>query len=344
MKIKSLNVEELSREMKRNKSIAIQELSETNPRLWVFRGERLIQLREQDPENAGLPENSDVYLVCEDNDMCQQHAEKLAANGRTVYYLAGGRLAWNQFFHTVIVGFDEQIKVWQIHRLAKGFLSYMIASGEQALIVDPSYHIDYYLGLAHREQTDIQCVVDTQIHRDHVSGGARLAAKTGSPYYVPSHKELKADSEPLEKQSDLSVGDARIEVIHFTPLSASDHTAIGLLINNRFLLSGGIPLRGQTFQTNVDNNQSLERSSRATMVLPSHARTLASVNEHGLVATTLGALTETGRTRATPITVAKPPVTGEDIYTINLTQEKIDLAQANELELGIDTGHTGDHH
>lgn len=336
MKIESLNVEELSREMKRNKSIVIQEIVSRHPRQWLFKGERLIRLREQHPGNPDFPEGSTIFLVCEDSNECQQYAEKIAAGGQTVRYLAGGHLAWNQYFHPVVIGFDEQVKVWQIHRLAQGFLSYMIASGERAMIVDPSYHIDYYLGLAHRERTDIKCVVDTQIHRDHVSGGARLAAKTGSPYYVPSHENLQADSRPLEKQSDLSLGAARIDVVHFEPLHANEKKSAGLLINNRFLLSGDAPLRGKSFQTNVDNNPNLQQTTDATMVLPSHVRHLSVVNDHGIVGTTLGALKNPGAALQTEkvVSVSEPDAT-KQIYTINLTQEKINLDQANELELGI---------
>lgn len=338
MKIKSLNVEELSREMKRNKTIAIQEVTERNPRQWLFQGERLTRLHEQNPREASFPDNADVCLVCEDSDLCQQLAGEIADNGWTVRYLAGGHLAWSQFYHPVVVGFDEQVKVWQIHRLSRGCLSYMIASGESAMIVDPCYHIDYYLGLAHAEKTDITCVVDTQIHRDHVSGAARLAAKTGSPYYVPSHEKLQADSRPLEEQSRLTLGDARIEVMVLPELSTQEEQSVGLLINEQFFLSGDHPLQNQSFRKRIEGNPSLRRASDSAIVLPAHVKDLALLNEHGIVAALLGelknarnAIPETGK----PIFVSDSRAFQEEIYDINLSQKKIDLDKATELELGL---------
>ena len=337
MHIKSLNVEELSREMKRNKLLVIQEVSEKKARQWLFQGERLTQLR-NNPQADLFPEGADIFLVCDDDGACQQYAAKVAERGFNVRYLAGGHLAWNQYYHPVLVGFDEQVKVWQIHRLANGYLSYMIAAGEKTLIVDPSYHIDYYLGFAHSKQTDIRCVVDTQVHRDHVSGGARLAAKTSSPYYIPSHDHLQAESEPLEQQHALSLGEAHIEVVVFSQDSDDATQKVGLLVNNQFLLTGDLPLRDSEFSRFITDHPTLKQASDATVVLPAHRRVRAVVNEHGIVATTLGELKKERRLNSATgrsITVQEQQVNEQEIYNINLTQKKIDLDKANELELGI---------
>lgn len=338
MTIKSLNVEELSREMKRNKTIAIQEVTDKNPRQWLFQGERLTGLREQSFKEASFPDHAEVFLVCEDSDLCQQVAADIANKGWTVRYLAGGHLAWSQFYHPVVVGLDEQVKVWQIHRLSRGCLSYMIVSGEKAMIVDPCYHIDFYLGLAHAEKTDIACVVDTKIHRDHLSGAARLAAKTGSPYYVPSHEKLQADCQPLEEQSNLSLGDARVDVIVLPELNRQDEQSVGLFINEKFFLSGDRPLQSDLFRQSLEGNPSLRAASDTVIVLPAHAIDLASVNEHGIVAALLGELKsahsaapETGK----PIFVSEPLAFQQEIYDINLSQKKINLDKATELELGL---------
>lgn len=337
MTIKSLNVEELSREMKRGKSIVIQEVKEKNARQWMFEGERLLTLREQQHQTAAFPDGATVFLVCEDDARCHQYAKKTAEKGFTVHYLAGGHLAWNQYYHAIVVGFDEQVKVWQIHRLAKGCLSYMIVSGE-AMIVDPSYHIDYFLGLAHREQTDIKCVVDTQIHRDHVSGGARLAAKTSSPYYVPFHKELQADLQPLEEQTSLPLGTAQIDVIPLASSEKEDERSFGLLINGRFLLSGDVPLHEPAFQEAISANPHLKQTTDAAIVLPAHTHTLNTLNDHGIVGTTLGDVKDDQspfHTQGSAISATMPRAVEQEIYQINLTQKDINLDKANELEMGI---------
>lgn len=341
MKVKSLNVEELTREMERDKTIVIQEVLQSQAsraRQWVFRGERLTELREQEPEHAHFLRNADIFLVCEDDSTCQQYAQKIAEPGRNVRYLAGGHLAWNQFYHPVVVGFDEQVKVWQIHRLAKGYLSYMITSGEEALIVDPSYHIDYYLGLAHAQHADIQCVVDTQIHRDHVSGGARLAAKTGSPYYVVPHEKLHAEHQTLTENTDLSFGNVRIDVMTFTKVNGQAKKSLAFLINEKYLLSGNLPLQEKEAQINIRQHPSVQQTPDTVLILPSHAAHLGAINQHGIVGTTLGELgniSEGSSHNGQTISVTEPRAVQEKIFEINLTQKRITLDQANELEMGL---------
>lgn len=337
MKIKSLNVEELSREMKRQRTIVIQEIADKNSRQWLFRGEQLKQLRKQNIKTASFPEGAEVFLVCEDSDVCQKYAADIADRGWTVRYLAGGHLAWSQFYHPVVVGFDEKVKIWQIHRLARGCLSYMIEAGEAALIVDPCYHIDYYLGLAHRERTDIQCVVDLHVHRDHVSGGARLAAKTNSPYYIPSHEQLKADSRPLEKQSSLPLKNTQIDIVPFPPINPHEELSVGLWINEKFLLTGDQPLRDDVFRESLTGNSHLRHASDSVIVLPAHTQRLDRINEHGLVAMTLGQVrgTHPEETGEQSIVTTRSSAPEPKIYEINLMQKEITLDRATELELGL---------
>lgn len=338
MTIESLSVEELSREMKRNKMIAIQEVTHHRPRQWLFQGERLTQLREQFPANADFPDGAEIFLVCHDSDTCQQYAERIANKGWTVRYLAGGHLAWNQFYHPVVVGFDEQVKVWQIHRLSRGCLSYMVTSGDEAMIVDPSYHIDYYLGLAHAENVDISCVVDTTVHRDHVSGAARLAAKTGSPYYVPSDERFQGESRPLEEQSTLPLGGTPIDVIVLPNINSQMDLSVGLFYGDRFFLSGDQPIRHEAFRRSVEAHSRMREASEETIVLPAHTGDIALVNEHGIVGALLGELKKDALSfpkSGISIDVRKPEAMQDEIVKINLTQEKIDLGTANELEMGI---------
>lgn len=327
MEIKSLNVEELSREMQDNKKIVVQEVRRPHARRWLFSGERLMDVREADTDDKDLPDDGEVFLVCEDNPDCHQVAEKLTERGLEIYYLNGGHLAWSQFYHPVVVGFDERVKVWQIHRLSKGCLSYMLISDGQAMIVDPSYHIDYYLGLAHREQVEITSVVDTQIHRDHVSGAARLAAKTNSRYYAPQHDQLQADYVPLD--SPLSFADTQVSILAFRQQrSQEEGESVGLWVNERFLLTGDQP---------ITSLSELQQVSAETFVLPAHASLVSRVNQHGIVSVTFGELQQeqpTASRQRQGISTMEPQALEQEIYEINLSQEQINLDKATELELG----------
>lgn len=337
MAIERLSVDELATGLKEGQFIVVQEVTRNKPRQWVFQGERLMRIEEQDAQGASFPKDAEIVLVGDD-DVCLGYARRLEKY--KVRYLAGGHLAWGQFYHAVDVGFDGQVKVWQIHRLAKGCLSYLAASGQEAVIIDPSYHIDYFLGLAHAQKTDIRSVIDTRIHRDHVSGGGRLADKTGSPYYVPAHENLDAKSHPLEEQDEIVLGEARMKVIPFDKTERDNVTSVGLLLNGRFLFSGDIDLAAdKDVLFNATDREIREQEDDPVLVLPAHARRLGRINEHGIVATTLGELqkgSDAVGERGKAIATTRPEVSEENIFEINLMQQQISLDRANDLELGLD--------
>lgn len=332
--MQNISVEELSRKLEGQRQIIIQEMMAQKPRQWVFEGERLKGVKEKSLQPEDLDQTDEVILVCDELKRCEELARSIDRDVQ-VSFLGGGYLAWGQFYHPVLVGLDEQIKVWQIHRLAKGCLSYLIVSGEQAAVIDPCYHMDYYLGLAHNQQTDIRCVIDTQVHTDHVSGGPRLAAKTNSPYYLPSHEGLKSDSLPLEKESILEVNKAKLQVFPLSP-STQNGQGVFLLLNDQYLFVGDAPiekvkasLSGQAWSKDLDQN---------VLILPAHLKTWGRINAHGIVASTLEQLdnmkTETAREGTVVLT--QPPAKEEEILKINLAQQKINLDQANQLDLGLE--------
>ncbi len=78
-------------------------------------------------------------------------ADMLAEKGLEVFYLKGGMKAWSEYLYPVIVYEDENMKVYQFIRVGKGCLSYMVVSGKEALIVDPSRFIDVYKEVAQKK-------------------------------------------------------------------------------------------------------------------------------------------------------------------------------------------------
>ena len=71
-------------------------------------------------------------------------AEMLSEEGITVSYLKGGMKSWSEFLHKTKVYEDEDISVYQFIRVGKGCLSYMIVSGDEALVVDPARFVEQY--------------------------------------------------------------------------------------------------------------------------------------------------------------------------------------------------------
>ena len=105
------------------------------------------------------------------------------------------------------------------------------AAGE-AIVVDPTRDIDWYLALAARDGLRIAAVAETHIHADFVSGARELAARAGARLYLsaagregsPYAYAEDAGAIPLRDGDRLAVGEVRLEVLHtpgHTPESLS---------------------------------------------------------------------------------------------------------------------------
>ena len=110
--------------------------------------------------------------------------------------------------------------------------------------------------------------LDTTLHRDHVSGAARLAAKTGSPYYVPSDERFQGESHPLEEQSTLPLGDTPIDVIVLPNINRQMDLSVGLFYGDRFFLSGDHPIRHEAFRRSVEAIPACAKPQRKRSFFP----------------------------------------------------------------------------
>ena len=68
-----------------------------------------------------------------------------------------------------------------------GCASYLVGDEEAgvAAVVDPRFEISQYLELARYLGVEIQHVLETHTHADHVSGHGRLRAATGARSWSP---------------------------------------------------------------------------------------------------------------------------------------------------------------
>jgi hydroxyacylglutathione hydrolase len=115
-----------------------------------------------------------------------------------------------------------------------GCASYLI--GDQhagvAAVVDPKIEVDVYLRLARFLGVEIDHVLETHTHADHVSGHGRLRAATGATIHV--HREAGAayEHEPFDDGWELALGDVRVRALH-TPGHRPEHTAFALVDGRR---------------------------------------------------------------------------------------------------------------
>lgn len=106
------------------------------------------------------------------------------------------------------------MKIEQIYTgcLAQG--AYYIESDGEAAIVDPLREVAPYIKKAERNGARIKYVLETHFHADFVSGHLDLAKKTGAKIVFGPTAEPAFDFYPAWDQEELSLGKAKIRVIH----------------------------------------------------------------------------------------------------------------------------------
>jgi hydroxyacylglutathione hydrolase len=105
--------------------------------------------------------------------------------------------------------------------------SYMIASEQQAVVVDPQRDISVYREFAAAKGLSVTHVLETHIHADYASGAPALATITGaklclSAYDEGEHYQYQMPHLELKDGDEVSFGKLRIVVIH-TPGHTPEH-------------------------------------------------------------------------------------------------------------------------
>jgi glyoxylase-like metal-dependent hydrolase (beta-lactamase superfamily II)/rhodanese-related sulfurtransferase len=110
-----------------------------------------------------------------------------------------------------------------------GCASYFVGDDEAgvAAVIDPRFEIGVYLELARYLHVEIDHVLETHNHADHVSGHGRLAAATGATIHIHADAGVDYDHEPFEDGWELELGSVRVRALH-TPGHRPEHTAFTL--------------------------------------------------------------------------------------------------------------------
>src|SRR5271156_3884855 len=91
--------------------------------------------------------------------------------------------------------------------------SYMLASGGEAVVVDPQRDVDIYLKAAEEQQVKIRHIFETHLHADFVSGHRELAARTGATIYMGASAGAAFPHVAVSDGFELRVGKSRISVL-----------------------------------------------------------------------------------------------------------------------------------
>lgn len=310
-----------------------------------------------------LPRSRSILAVCARGETSPHVAEGLRQLGYRAYNLEGGMAAWGDHYEIRAVEETAQLCILQISRPARGCLSYVLASGGEAMVVDAARHIDIYARIAAERGWHITSVLDSHLQADHLSGGVALAKALGVGYWLHPYDSIHPDDllpaafsfRYLEDEMTFTLGEVRIRVLHLP-----GHTLgmINLLVDERYLLSGdtlfvssiGRPDLGGRAKTWVPLlYHSLQRVlalPERTIVLPAHFSHIREADERGCYRASISALRSSNEglrmysrglaafSAYIEASLPEHPQSYDDIRRVNTGLLKVDEAKASELELG----------
>jgi len=106
--------------------------------------------------------------------------------------------------------------------------SYLLASGGEAVVVDPQRDVDLYLKAADAQGVKIRHIFETHLHADFVSGHRELAARTGAKIYIGARARAQFPHVPVEEGFELTVGALCIRVLE-TPGHTPESICLAIL-------------------------------------------------------------------------------------------------------------------
>jgi glyoxylase-like metal-dependent hydrolase (beta-lactamase superfamily II) len=227
------------------------------------------------------PENSTVVTVCAAGRTSMLASELLARRGIRAYSLEGGMKAWNYAWNRAEVNFSNA-KVIQIRRAAKGVLSYMIGSSNEAVVIDASLDPQIYLNLAKENGWTIKYVMDTHIHADFVSRTGELSVASRAKHLFIDKAQVDFRFTPVRPGESISFGNTRLQFLHTpghtwesTTFKLDDHA---IFTGDTLFIDGiGRPDLKADQEETVNKAKSLYKSlndllslSPSMLVLPAH--------------------------------------------------------------------------
>lgn len=306
-----------------------------------------------------IPSDQQVVVVCAKEGSSKFVAESLVEAGvEDVAFLVGGMKSWSEYLYQTKVYENQDMKVFQFIRVGKGCLSYMVVSGGEALVVDPSRFIDVYKHVADVEGVKISHIVDSHLHADHISGGKELADAVGAQYYLMKSEGATFDFNALESFTHIEFEKVSLEVL---AVKTPGHTpgSVSFFVNDKLLFSGdtifvgglGRPdLGGKAAEWAVDLYETVYEKianiADEVIVLPGHYANLdEELNGYGYIGATLGAIRANNdmmqnKEQADFVAMveananSETPPNFEEIVAINRGVMEADNDKKTELEIG----------
>lgn len=176
-----------------------------------------------------IPKDKEIITFCAHGHRSSLAAKALAALGYNVRTVEGGMDGWSRLYDVAEVNLGPNItlKIWQIRRISKGCMSYVIASTKdrKATIIDATCDIVTVINsLLQENEITVSRVIDTHMHADHLSGSVRVANKYGSEVAISAFENytlqhLSSENDPkyrlISTGEKFELGDGYyLEAIH----------------------------------------------------------------------------------------------------------------------------------
>jgi glyoxylase-like metal-dependent hydrolase (beta-lactamase superfamily II)/rhodanese-related sulfurtransferase len=175
-----------------------------------------------------------VVTICAGGKTSMIAAGLLQEQGFEAYSLQGGMKAWSLAWNTAKLSFPD-FDIIQFRRTGKGCLSYIIASGKEAIIVDASLPDEAYQEFLLREKLTLKYVMETHVHADHLSRSKQLAEKNNVPLYLPIPNKVSFSFEPVTGTTIFAIGNIKVKAIQI-PGHTLESTSY--FIDDKVLLTG----------------------------------------------------------------------------------------------------------
>lgn len=187
-------------------------------------------------DNTDLPTDIPIILVCVEGLVSKDGADILQEKGYEAYSLKGGMKKWNFAYSVKLLEKPEQkLKIYQIRRVAKGCISYLIISGNQAAVIDASLNPEVYITIANKNNSTIKYVMDTHTHADYVSRTRELANDSNAKHIFIDIAQVDYEYIKIKDREKIYIGNSTIEII-YTPGHTLD--SVSYLLDNKYIFTG----------------------------------------------------------------------------------------------------------
>lgn len=188
-----------------------------------------------------IPAGEKIRIVCAKEGSAKYVADLLCENGFSdVGYLRQGIVGWgNALIPRQVSPAGGEYILYQFIRPGKASCSYLLISGREAMVFDPSRNIEAYRSVAARHGSTIVRTFETHRQADYISGSPQLGQEGGCSIMVnaldfegavfPFQPVRHGDIFPFAEQGP------EVRALH-TPGHTMGSTSF--LVDNRYLLSG----------------------------------------------------------------------------------------------------------